>query len=46
MNLDFSDDQKLMRDQLRRFLAERCPSSAVRAILEGASCEEALRSLQ
>jgi len=37
MNLDFSDDQKLMRDQLRRFLAERCPSSAVRAILEGAA---------
>jgi alkylation response protein AidB-like acyl-CoA dehydrogenase len=35
MNLDFSDDQKLLRDQLRRFLADRCPPAAVRAILEG-----------
>ncbi|MDB5445077.1 MAG: acyl-CoA dehydrogenase [Phenylobacterium sp.] len=35
MNLDFSDDQKLLQDQLRRFLTERCPPSAVRAVLEG-----------
>jgi alkylation response protein AidB-like acyl-CoA dehydrogenase len=35
VNLDFSDDQKLLRDQLRRFLADRCPPQAVRAILEG-----------
>ena len=35
MNLDFSDDQKQLQDQIRRYLAERCPSSAVRAILEG-----------
>jgi len=35
MDLDFSDDQKLLQDQLRRFLTERCTSAAVRAILEG-----------
>ena len=35
MNLDFSDDQKQLQDQVRRFLTERCPPSAVRAILEG-----------
>jgi alkylation response protein AidB-like acyl-CoA dehydrogenase len=35
MNLDFSDDQKHLQDQVRRFLTERCPPSAVRAILEG-----------
>jgi acyl-CoA dehydrogenase len=36
MNLDFSDDQKQLQDQVRRFLADRCPPSAVRAVLEGA----------
>lgn len=35
MNLDFSDDQKQLQEQVRRFLADRCPPSAVRAILEG-----------
>jgi acyl-CoA dehydrogenase len=35
MNLDFSDDQKQLQDQVRRFLAEKCPPSAVRAVLEG-----------
>lgn len=35
MNLDFSDDQKLLRDHVRRYLSEKCPPSAVRAILEG-----------
>ena len=35
MDLDFSDDQKQLRDTLRRFLSDRCPSTAVRAILEG-----------
>lgn len=35
MNLDFSDDQKELQSQVRKFLAERCPSAAVRAILEG-----------
>lgn len=35
MNLDFSDDQKELQAQARRFLADRCPPSAVRAVLEG-----------
>ena len=35
MNLDFSDDQKALQDQVRRFLAEHCPTTAVRKILEG-----------
>jgi alkylation response protein AidB-like acyl-CoA dehydrogenase len=35
MNFDFSDDQKQLRDQARRFLTERCPPKAVRAVLEG-----------
>ncbi len=35
MNFDFSDDQKQLRDQARRFLADRCTPAAVRAILEG-----------
>ena len=35
MNFDFSDDLKLLRDQARKFLHERCPPAAVRRILEG-----------
>lgn len=35
MNFDFSDDQKQLREQARRFLTDRCSSAAVRAILEG-----------
>jgi acyl-CoA dehydrogenase len=35
MNLDFSDEQIMLRDQLRRFLKERCPVSVVRSVLEG-----------
>jgi len=35
VNLDFSDDQKLLQEQLRRFLTERCGSQVVRAILDG-----------
>ena len=35
MNLDFSDEQKQLRDQVRRFLNEQCTPTAVRAILEG-----------
>jgi alkylation response protein AidB-like acyl-CoA dehydrogenase len=35
VNLDFSDDQKLLRDHVRRYLSEKCPPGAVRAILEG-----------
>jgi acyl-CoA dehydrogenase len=35
VNLDFSDEQKQLRDLVRRFLSEQCPPTAVRAILEG-----------
>jgi len=35
VNFDFSDEQKQLRDQVRRFLTDQCPSSAVRAVLEG-----------
>ena len=34
MNLDFSDEQKQLRDQVRRFLSEKCTPAHVRAILE------------
>ena len=34
MNLDFSDEQKQLRDQVRRFLGEKCAPAAVRKILE------------
>jgi alkylation response protein AidB-like acyl-CoA dehydrogenase len=36
MNFAFSDDSRLLRDQARRFLAERCPASLVRAALDAA----------
>ncbi|MFM8376611.1 MAG: acyl-CoA dehydrogenase family protein [Phenylobacterium sp.] len=35
MNLDFSDDQKQLQDQIRRFLTEKCTPAVVRAGLEG-----------
>ena len=35
MNFDFSDEQKQMRDTARKFLAEKCPPKAVRAVLDG-----------
>ena len=35
MNFDFSDDQKQLRDSARKFLAEKCPSKAVRAVIDG-----------
>jgi hypothetical protein len=35
MNFDFSDDQKQLRDQARKFLAEKCPPKAVRMVLDG-----------
>ena len=37
MNFDFSDDQKQLRDEARRFLSEKCPSKAVRAVIDGAA---------
>lgn len=37
MNFDFSEEQKELRDHARRFLKDRCPWTAVRAVLEGAA---------
>jgi alkylation response protein AidB-like acyl-CoA dehydrogenase len=35
MNFVFSDQQKQLRDEARKFLAEKCPPKAVRAVLDG-----------
>src|SRR5450432_3674120 len=35
MNFDFSDDQKQLRDEARKFLAGKCPPKAVRVVLDG-----------
>lgn len=35
MNFDFSDEQKHLKDEARRFLADRCPPSVVRRVLDG-----------
>jgi len=35
VNFDFSDDQKLVREQTRRFLSVHCGSDVVRGVLEG-----------
>src|SRR5260370_1710367 len=40
MNLDFSEDHYVLRDQLRRFLADQCPSSVVRAVAAGAESHD------
>ena len=37
MNFDFSPDQRSLRDQARKFLAEHASSARVRRILEGAA---------
>ena len=44
MNFDFSDDQKSLKDQARKFLADKCAPRVVRRILDdaGASYDEAL----
>ncbi len=36
MNFDFSDDQKLLKEQVRKFLADKCPMKVVRRVLDGA----------
>lgn len=41
MNLDFSEHQYALRDQLRRFLGDRCPPTAVRAVVEGERAHDA-----
>jgi len=35
MNFDFSDEQKQLRDEARKYLAEKCPPASVRAVLDG-----------
>jgi acyl-CoA dehydrogenase len=35
MNFDFSDDQKMLRDQAHKFLSEKCTSKTVRGVLQG-----------
>ncbi len=35
MNFDFSDDQKFLKEQARKFLSEQCPPAVMRAVLEG-----------
>src|SRR6202140_2081745 len=35
MNFDFSDEQKQMRDEARKYLVEKCPPKAVRTVLDG-----------
>src|SRR3954468_17954819 len=35
MNFDFSDDQKQLRDQARKFLSEKSSPKAVRVVLDG-----------
>jgi len=37
MNLEFSDQQLQLKNEARRFLQDKCPPQAVRAILEGAA---------
>src|SRR5579872_6740921 len=34
MNFDFSDDQKFLKSEARRFLEARCPTTKVRAVLD------------
>ncbi|MEQ9518672.1 MAG: acyl-CoA dehydrogenase family protein [Parvibaculum sp.] len=35
MNFDFSDDQKLLKEQVRKFLGDKCGLDRVRKVLEG-----------
>jgi alkylation response protein AidB-like acyl-CoA dehydrogenase len=35
MNFDFSDDQKLLKEQVHKFLADKCPMKVVRRVLDG-----------
>jgi alkylation response protein AidB-like acyl-CoA dehydrogenase len=35
MNFDFSDDQKLLKEQVRKFLADKSPTKVVRRVLDG-----------
>lgn len=41
MDFDFSPEQRQLKDQARRFLADRCDRSAVRAVLDGPQSHDA-----
>ena len=41
MNFDFSDDQRMLRDQARRFLSEQASPDKVRAVLESDATHDA-----
>ena len=47
MNFDFSDDQKLLKEQVRKFLTDKCPTKVVRRVLDGneAYAEEVWKGL-
>ena len=47
MNFDFSDDQKLLKEQVRKFLADKCSTKVVRRVLDGneAFAEEVWKGL-
>ena len=47
MNFDFSDDQKLLKEQVRKFLTDKCPTKVVRRVLDGneAFAEEVWKGL-
>ena len=34
MNFDYSDDQKMLKEEARRFLAAKCDASVVRGVLD------------
>src|SRR5512139_279712 len=41
MEFDFSPEQKQLKEQARRFLADRCDRTAVRAVLDGPQAYDA-----
>ncbi|MBI3677156.1 MAG: acyl-CoA/acyl-ACP dehydrogenase [Proteobacteria bacterium] len=41
MNFDFSDDQKMLKDQARKFLAEKCTTKTVRKVFESTAGHDA-----
>ena len=47
MNFDFSDDQRLFQQEVRRMLADTSTSAAVRTVLDGkeACCAQVWRNL-
>src|SRR5262249_3798530 len=41
MNFEFSDEQNLLREQAQSFLADKCPLTTVRRVLDGAESHDA-----